>query len=306
MFDRITGQVKLMIRKVVGRSVQGASHIRSNTKCQDSHKIVLNDDLIIIAVADGHGSKSCPYSDSGSKMAVNTFCSLISRLYEAYADNSDQLITYLKRDGEDKIAKTIDYEWKEKVLKCHKRNLREIPKDEEGKDNLSAVYQQYGTTLLGLAIFDGFLFAFQLGDGDICYVTEQNVEMIICPEKILGVETHSLSKKDSWKSVITTVQRINIDQDLPVIFTLSSDGFSNSYKSETDFHNTLIEYLGMIKEHGLDAVEENLQGWLNETSEMGSGDDITLCIAFYSEEQNNQFPAQNTEESEIVRNEKCE
>ena len=295
-----------MIRKVIGRSVQGASHIRSNTKCQDSHKIVLTDDLIIIAVADGHGSKSCPYSDSGSKMAVNTFCSLFNKLYEAYANNPDQLITYLNRDGEDKIAKTIDYEWKEKVLKCHKRNLREIPKNEKGKDDFAAVYQQYGTTLLGLVIFDGFLFAFQLGDGDICFVTEQNVEMVISPEKILGVETHSLSKKDSWKNVITTVQRISIDQDLPAIFTLSSDGFSNSYKSETDFYNTLKDYLGMIKEHGIEAVEESLQSWLNETSEMGSGDDITLCIAYYSEEQSDQLATQNIEESEKFTDEKCE
>lgn len=295
-----------MIRKVVGRSVQGASHIRSNTKCQDSHKIVWTDDLVIIAVADGHGSKSCPYSDSGSKMAVKTFCDLVGKLYEAYAENPDQLITYLNRDGEDKIAKTIDIEWKEKVRRCHKRNLREIPKDEKGNENLAAVYQQYGTTLLGLAIFNGFLFAFQLGDGDICFVTEQNVEMIISPEKILGVETHSLSKKDSWENVITTVQKISFDQNLPVMFALSSDGFSNSYKSETDFHNTLKDYLGMIKEHGIEAVEESLQSWLNETSEMGSGDDITLCIAYYSEDQSNRLSTQKEEESEIITDEKCE
>lgn len=295
-----------MICKVIGRSVQGASHIRSDTKCQDSHKIVLTDDLIIIAVADGHGSKSCPYSKSGSKMAVNTFCSLINKLYEAYADHPDQLATYLKRDGEDKIAKTIDREWKEKVLKCHSKNRLEIPKDEKGKDDLAAVYQQYGTTLLGIAIFDGFLFAFQLGDGDICFVTEQKTEMIINPEKILGVETHSLSKKDSWKNVITTVQRISLDRDLPVIITLSSDGFSNSYKSETDFHNTLKDYLRMIKEHGIEAVEKSLRNWLNETSEMGSGDDITLCIAYYPEEQSNCLPLQNIEESEIITDGKNE
>ena len=294
-----------MIRKVIGRSIQGASHIRSNTKCQDSRKFVLTDDLIIIAVADGHGSKSCPYSNYGSKIAVNIFCSLIIKLYDAYAENPDQLITYLNRDGEDKIAKTIDYEWKEKVRKYHNKNLRGISKDEKGNDNLAAVYHQYGTTLLGLAIFNGFLFAFQLGDGDICFVTEQNVEMVICPEKILGVETHSLSKEASWKNAITTVKRIRLDQELPAMFSLSTDGFSNSYKSEDDFYNTLKDYLGMIKEHGLDVVDKNLQSWLKETSEMGSGDDITLCIAYYSEEQSNQPPTKNIDESEIVTDEKC-
>lgn len=274
-----------MIRKTIGRKVQGSSHIRSETKCQDSFRIIEKENYTIIAVADGHGSKACLYSDSGSRIAVNTFCKKLKQLYESYSGNVEQLITYLNRDGELGFAKMIDAEWKKKVVSRHKHNKREIPHDEEGKEDLEQVYRQYGTTLLGLLIADNNIFAFQLGDGDICFVTEHEVEMVINPDKILGVETHSLSKTDAWKNVITTVRKMNLDETLPAMISLSTDGFSNSYKSEQDFHETMLDYMKMINTYGLGAVGENLSGWLNETSENGSGDDITLCIAYFGKEE---------------------
>ena len=64
-----------MIRSVFGESVQGASHIRSGKECQDSLKKVEKDEnTVILAVADGHGSDSCPYSKTGSYVAVNVCC----------------------------------------------------------------------------------------------------------------------------------------------------------------------------------------------------------------------------------------
>ena len=64
-----------MKRIVFGESVQGASHKRVDMECQDSYKkIEFDDGTVIMAVADGHGSKSCPYSKSGSSIAVNVFC----------------------------------------------------------------------------------------------------------------------------------------------------------------------------------------------------------------------------------------
>lgn len=46
-----------------------------------------------------------------------------------------------------------------------------------------------------------FVFAFQLGDGDISYVDQNGLDHLLEDEKILGVETHSLSKIDSWKKL---------------------------------------------------------------------------------------------------------
>ena len=38
------------------------------------------------------------------------------------------------------------------------------------------------------------------------------------------------------------------------------------------------DILDMIRRDGMEHVEDNLDAWLNEASEMGSGDDITLAL----------------------------
>lgn len=62
---------------------------------------------------------------------------------------------------------------------------------------------------------------------------------------------------------------------------LSTDGFANSYKNEAEFKKTCQDYYDMIKQHGPSAVDANLKAWLEETSELGCGDDITLLMAYF-------------------------
>lgn len=270
-----------MNKAVFGASAQGASHIRSETECQDSWKKVICDNgTIIMAVADGHGSKNCPYSKTGSSIAVNSFCKIMSEYVEKYSDSMDALLTFLNREGDTKVAQAIDSEWKKRVYKNHRDNKRDIPSDENNEIVLQQIYSQYGTTLLGLLLADGFLFAFQIGDGDIVFVSSGSVEPVIKGEKILGVETHSLSKMDAWKKAITAVRRMDYSTCLPSMFLMSSDGFSNSYKNEDEFSKTCRDYYEMINQYGAKAVSENLKNWLAETSAMGCGDDITVLIAY--------------------------
>ena len=163
-----------MARNIYGVSVQGASHIRSGTVCQDSFKqLQLSDDISILAVADGHGSSACPYSKTGSKIAVNVFCAIMQDLLNGFADNPELLLTYLNREGELTVAQDIDTEWKRRVWKAHIDNKREKPLKEDGETDKAAVYKQYGTTLLGMLITSQYMFAFQLGDGDMVYVPMQ-------------------------------------------------------------------------------------------------------------------------------------
>ena len=153
--------------------------------------------------------------------------------------------------------------------------------------------------MLGLLITKVFVFAFQLGDGDICYANATELELVIEPEKMLGVETHSLSRDNAWEKAITVVRRFDTEDNLPAMFALSSDGFANSYKSEDEFHNTVIDYLEMINEHGAKAVEENLPSGLSETSSMGCGDDITMLIAYFSQDDEKKVPEQESVEGEV-------
>ena len=86
-----------MKRMVFGESVQGASHKRVDKECQDSFKKLEYDDgTVIMAIADGHGSKACPYSKSGSSIAVNVFCKVMDEFHASYAENLEMLLTSLR------------------------------------------------------------------------------------------------------------------------------------------------------------------------------------------------------------------
>ncbi len=262
---------------VFGRSMIGASHIRSGMECQDScKKVILEDGTIILAAADGHGSKDCPYSRTGSKIAANVFCDIMKGLYADY--DSVSLATYLNREGEMAVSRAIDAEWKRRVLERHRKNKRE-------KADKNAIYKQYGTTLLGLMLTSDFVFAFQLGDGDICYVSDEGFDQLVKTDKILGVETHSLSREKAWQKATTVLRRIEFCEHLPAMFSLSTDGYANSYKSEEGFHEAVSGYFELINEHGAATVEDAMPAWLSETSEMGCGDDISMLIAYFTADE---------------------
>ena len=273
-----------MKRSVFGECVQGASHKRVEMECQDSMKRVeLDEGTVILAVADGHGSEFCPYSKSGSSIAVNVFCKVMSEFYEGYKDNLDMLLTYLNREGDTKIAQAIDSEWKRRVLAVHTKQKREVPHTEDGEKDKVSIYRQYGSTLVGVMITPVFVFAFQIGDGDIIYVDNEGVDQVLVSDKILGTETHSLSKVEAWKKAISAVCRIEPEKQVPSVFMLSTDGFANSYKNEDEFRKTCEEYFMMIRQYGSKVVRSNLKSWLAETSEQGCGDDITVLMSCFME-----------------------
>lgn len=189
-----------MERYLYGTSVQGASHKQKERECQDSCRIECLKDAVIISAADGHGSESCPYSKTGSTIAVNVFCSVMSSYFSSYRRTRNglrSLMRFLNREGSVKVAQSIEREWKRRVYKQHINRKREVPLDKAGKPDKDAVYQMCGSTLLGLLITKSFLFAFQLGDGDICSISGDSVDYILTPDKLLGVETHSLCRQDA-------------------------------------------------------------------------------------------------------------
>jgi serine/threonine protein phosphatase PrpC len=134
-------------------------------------------------------------------------------------------------------------------------------------------------------IAENFVFAFQLGDGDIVRIDNNEIETVIVGDKILGVETHSIGKEDAWKSALSRVIRVDKTENLPYAYFLTSDGFANSYPSQGEYENALREYFNTIKEHGSDAVKTNLANWLSETSAMGCGDDTTMVVSYYAEDE---------------------
>lgn len=242
----------------------------------------LEDGTTILAVADGHGSKSCPFSKTGSEIAANLFCDKMAELYDGFQSAPDRLPSYLNQEGTLKFAQDVERDWKASVMQAHVSIEREIPLTDDGQENFNAVYRLYGTTLLGLLITSTFVFAFQIGDGDISYVDDQGFQTVVTGDKLLGVESHSLCSTNAWKKAVSSVHLRSWDQNLPCVFMLSTDGFANSFINDEEYEKTCVQYFETLNEYGANAVEEKLKFWLAETSRLGCGDDTTLLMAYFT------------------------
>lgn len=285
---------------IIGSSVRGESHKRHDVERQDSLLIIdgthkherggefynkMSHDVKLIAVADGHGSSACPFSKTGSQTACNVFCDIMSEFAFKYRDDMHALFVFLNNEGEaTRLAKQVVAEWEKRILQFHRMEKRIIPRKENGDVDADAIWKQYGTTLLGMLITTDFIFTLQLGDGDITYVDANGVSPVIEGDKILGVETHSISKPTSWKKVLTRVIKLESKKETPFMYILSTDGWLNSHASEAEFHKTCKDYFDMISEQGTEVVESNLERWLSETSTMGCGDDITTVFVYFKGE----------------------
>ena len=277
-----------MKRYICDGIVKGATHVRNQMPCQDNKRIVeISDKIVIVAVADGHGSSKCPRSDRGSMIAVNSFYEVMKNYLKVYGEDEaglSNLITFLNREGDMRFAQDVCEEWQARVKQSFYKNKVEGMTNEDGNIKWASVFSLYGTTLLGMLVTDSFVFSFQIGDGDISVVTKEEVEPLVEPEKFLGTETHSLSKPDAWRKAVASVRRREMESEESYMYILSTDGFANSYTSDEEYQKTCKDYLQMIQEHGVDTVQANLKNWLTETSELGCGDDITVVMVYFTGE----------------------
>jgi hypothetical protein len=65
---------------------------------------------------------------------------------------------------------------------------------------------------------------------------------------------------------------------MPALILVATDGYANSFPSEEEFVKIGRDYREMIGQNGITYVGQQLEDFLKETSEGGSGDDITLGI----------------------------
>jgi serine/threonine protein phosphatase PrpC len=138
----------------------------------------------------------------------------------------------------------------------------------------------YGTTLLTVLVTTCFILYMQLGDGDILNVSETGevARPIARDTNLIANETYSLCLPNAWKLFRLKLQPIS--ERPPAMIMLSTDGYSNSYKTEDDFFRVGKDILDIARTAGKAAIDQDLGTWLKETSAHGSGDDITFGAIF--------------------------
>jgi serine/threonine protein phosphatase PrpC len=228
---------------------------------------------LILAVADGHGSARHFRSEIGADLATRAAIDVL-REFAEHQPNDRELSMIVER-----LPAAIERRWKEAV----QEHLTTNPV-EEGDDqrlaNLnvdSTQYIAYGTTLLSVLVTRHFIVYLQLGDGDILAVSAAgNVERVIRRDPaLIANETTSLCLPQARRHFRTQFQ--TIAGSPPSLLMLCTDGYANSFE-EADFLKIGSDYLGLIQTNGIEHVRERLEEWLWETTQKGSGDDITVGI----------------------------
>jgi hypothetical protein len=246
----------------VGSIVTGAIHVRQDRPCQDALFMRDGDGFTIACVADGHGSNSCPFSDEGAEAAVQIAGDLV-----------EAMLADIHAHKDIRLPKMLEAKWKEEVEKIHAEKERDFPADGEPFPHIL-----YGTTVLAVAAVQDFIFALQIGDGDILMVdNEGNARRILETAETVGEDTESLCLAEAWTYVRTEIIPWNT-ADAPTMFLIATDGYAKSFADSSGFIKAGADFFRLWQEEGLDFVKENLPVWLEKSSEKGSGDDIAMAL----------------------------
>jgi serine/threonine protein phosphatase PrpC len=273
--------------QVIGQSVRGASHERSGTPNQDAIHWLAESGAgtsLVLAVADGHGSARYSRSHIGATLAVETAAQVIHDFLAGQrgADN----LSLVKRAAEEWLPAALVRAWLAAVgehIKAHP--FSEVELDSLGSGDGAAADKvsdrlpiAYGSTLLAAAVAGTFIMYLQLGDGEIITVTEKGEvsKPLAKDDRLFANETTSLCTPDAWRDFRVSFQPISHAQ--PALILLATDGYPNSFRDESGFLKVGSDILEIIQVQGLGSVAENLEGWLADSTNAGSGDDLTLGI----------------------------
>lgn len=240
---------------------------------------------LILAVSDGHGSAKSFRSATGAFLAVRAAATETSYLRTNQRGQSD--LSAVKRVAEERLPKTLVRRWESYVhqhLKKRPFSTAELDalEEKEGQWSRHAVEANpllaYGATTLTVLVTRSFALYLQLGDGDILTVSEVGEVSRPLPkdDRLFAGETTSLCSQDAWRDFRMRFQVFSGSP--PALILVSTDGYANSFRDEESFLKVGPDLLGIIRSQGTGGVSENLETWLSEASQVGSGDDITLGI----------------------------
>ena len=249
---------------VQGR-VAGARHLREGKPCQDAIRGIREGEIVVLAVADGHGTST--HGDIGATLAVDVAVKQLLRFAAevGIAKASDPQV--VQAFAEHPLRIQLAREWANRV--------REHAGDED------AELQPYGSTLLFALATPEYLLVGQLGDGDILVVdgARQVVRPIAPDPNNFADETMSLCQKEAWTAIrVRATPAPNTEE----LLLLSTDGYSKSYETDDIFELIGPGYLDMFRAQGAGAVEQQLQEILELVTSGGSGDDIALGILYWT------------------------
>ena len=271
---------------VFSESVRGASHLRSGAPNQDAVRVdvpLSSRKAALLAVSDGHGSPRCFRSDQGSRMAVD----VAIRMTRLFLDDLIGMPTAgQKKEIEHRLPSLLVREWRKEV----EQHWRQTPIAIQERAALGLKLDDavpevppfiaYGATLLMAAVSDMYVFFLQLGDGEILEVSGDDPPQAYSPlpidPSLIANETTSLCQPDAAKLFRFCFRPIQGER--PSLLLACTDGYSNAFASRAGFLQVGTDFLRLSQEMKSKVLSMSLQGWLNEASANGSGDDVSVAM----------------------------
>ena len=232
-------------------AVQGRSHIKSDTPCQDKTYSVIVDDIQVIALADGAGSAKL--SHCGAETVTKYICwELAEKFQDYFLDNNGAAVKQRLITG---VVKSLSE--KAKQLECEIKDL--------------------ASTLLFVAIKDEQFIIGHIGDGVIGYLKNNELKIASKPENGEFVNTTVFTTS---KDAIMTMKLIKGTLGQIRGFVLMSDGTEASLynKKEQRLADVLKKVMQMSVTLSPVKVQEQLQHSFENVISQATTDDCSIAM----------------------------
>lgn len=275
----------------LGATVRGASHVRRDEPAQDAlawWPLAGPAAPLALAVADGHGAPTYFRSAIGASFAVSLATTLLWQLAAAHGPGAD--LRRLRRAGQEQLPRHLARAWREAVLAdlaatpfsdVELERLRSRTGERAARRLETDPAVAYGSTVVAALLAPEYIFFLQLGDGDMLLVGEDGAVSrppLAEDPNLFANRTTSLCSPDAWQHV--RIALLPRPAPPPALLLLATDGYANSFVDEAAFRGVGGDLLETLRSEGAAAVQEALPDWLAATSEAGSGDDISVALAW--------------------------
>ncbi len=285
--------VRALNWSTLGASVRGASHETSGQKNQDSVRLKnpsVGEPYVLLAVSDGHGSTRSFRSERGSALAAECTLKVLGGFIRWLGPEVP--LSTVRRQAKNRWPRSLVEAWRSGVRADLKANPfspldfaafpEPAPVIKPGEELPGSAYLAYGATLVAVAITPRYIIYSQLGDGDILTVQGNGQVSRPLPRRheFMANQTVSLCTNGAHHFFQVRVESRRTSN--PALITASSDGYANCFGSDEGFFKVGADLLTYLRTEGIAFVGESLEHWLRESSQDGSGDDITVGLAVRS------------------------
>lgn len=237
--------------KMVQCAVQGRSHSKTDTPCQDKTFALIKNGVNVIALADGAGSAKL--SHFGAERITHFICSDFSENFDGYFVSEDG--AFVKKILVSKMAAELEALSKE----------------------LGCAVKELASTLLLAAVKENRFILSHIGDGVIGYLKDNDLKIASQPEN--GEFTNTTVFTTS-EDILATMKLIKGNVGDIQGFVLMSDGTEASLynKREKKLADVLKKIMGLCSVILPEKIEEQLLSSFESVLKQATTDDCSIVL----------------------------